>query len=371
MNWSHLIGQELIKKKMEYLLSSNQVPHAQIFSGSPGYGVLPLAIEFSLMLLNHKSDSDSANGLGKVSQNPDLHFVFPVVKRGSEKIVYSHDYAKEWSTFLNESPYGDYSNWFELISVGNKQGIIGIEEIKNLHKKMFLKAFSGKKKVCILWGVEKMNSQAANSFLKILEEPPNNTYFFLIAENTELVLPTLLSRCQQITLGPINSEALRGIIPDKKLNIDQIILQAEGDFNLLKGYLEDSRNVKYEELLVKGLRLAFKAKGNKSIVGDLINWSAELSSQGREEQKAFLAYGIQFLRDAFLLNYKLESIVYYRSSINFDLSKLAPYIHNQNVLELIKLFENTHYYVLRNANTKIIFSNLALKLTKLLNLPKN
>ena len=249
-----------------------------------------------------------------------------MVKRGSEKIVYSHDYAKEWSTFLNESPYGDYSNWFELISVGNKQGIIGIEEIKNLHKKMFLKAFSGKKKVCILWGVEKMNSQAANSFLKILEEPPNNTYFFLIAENTELVLPTLLSRCQQITLGPINSEALRGIIPDKKLNIDQIILQAEGDYNLLKGFLEDSRNVKYEELLVKGLRLAFKAKGNKSIVGDLINWSAELSSQGREEQKAFLAYGIQFLRDAFLLNYKLESIVYYRSSIDFDLSKLAPYL---------------------------------------------
>ena len=126
MNWSHLIGQELIKKKMEYLLSSNQVPHAQLFSGSPGYGVLPLVIEFSLMLLNHKSDSDSANGLGKVSQNPDLHFVFPVVKRGSEKIVYSHDYAKEWSTFLNESPYGDYSNWFELISVGNKQGIIAV-----------------------------------------------------------------------------------------------------------------------------------------------------------------------------------------------------------------------------------------------------
>ena len=137
------------------------------------------------------------------------------------------------------------------------------------------------------------------------------------------------------------------------------------------GFLEESRNLKYEELLVKGLRLAFKAKGNKSIVGNLINWSAELSSQGREEQKAFLAYGIQFLRDAFLLNYKLESIVYYRSSIDFDLSKLAPYIHNQNVLELIKLFENTHYYVLRNANTKMIFSNLALKLTKLLNLPKN
>jgi DNA polymerase-3 subunit delta' len=333
--------------------------------------VLPLAIEFSLMLLNHKSDSDSANGLGKVSQNPDLHFVFPVVKRGSEKIVYSHDYAKEWSTFLNESPYGDYSNWFELISVGNKQGIIGIEEIKNLHKKMFLKAFNGKKKVCILWGVEKMNSQEANSFLKILEEPPNNTYFFLIAENTELVLPTLLSRCQQITLGPINSEALRAVIPDKKLNIDQIILQAEGDYNLLKGFLEDSRNVKYEELLVKVLRLAFKAKGNKSIVGDLINWSAELSSQGREEQKAFLAYGIQFLRDAFLLNYKLESIVYYRSSINFDLSKLAPYIHSQNVLELIKLFENTHYYVIRNANAKMIFSNLALKLTRLINLSKS
>lgn len=371
MNWSHLIGQELLKKQMEYLLSSNQVPHAQLFSGAPGYGTLPLVIEFALLLLDCTSDSDSANSLGKKSQNPDLHFVVPVVKRGSEKTVYSHDYAREWCTFLNESPYGDYSNWFELISVGNKQGIIGIEEIKNLHKKMFLKAFNGKKKVCILWGVEKMNPQASNSFLKILEEPPNNTYFFLIAENTELVLPTILSRCQQITLGPINSEALRTTIPDNKLNIDQIILQADGDYNRLRNLLKENRNMKHEELLVNGLRFAFKAKGNKSIVKDLINWSALISSQGREEQKAFLAYGIQFLRDAFLLNYKLESIVYYRSSINFDLSKLAPYIHNQNILELIKLFENTHYYVIRNANAKMIFSNLALKLTRLINLPKN
>ncbi len=356
---------------MEHLLLSNQVPHSQLFSGVSGYGALPLVIEFSLMLLDNKNGSNSANGLGKKSRNPDLHFVVPVVKRVSEKTVYSHDYAKEWSTFLDENPYGDYSSWFELISVGNKQGVIGIEEIKNLHKKMFLKAFGGKHKACILWGVEKMNSQAANAFLKILEEPPKNTFFFLIAEDAEMVLPTILSRCQHIALGPIDSESLRKSIPVTNLNTNQIVNQANGDYNRLKNLLDENLNIKHEEHIIEVLRLAFKAKGNKKIVGGLLNWSTNLSALGREEQKGFLAYSLQFFRDAFLLNYKLDSIIHYHSSIGFDLSKLAPYIHNQNILELIKLFENAHYCVIRNASSKMTFSNLALKLTRLINLPKD
>ena len=371
MIWSHLIGQRILKKQMEHLLLSNQVPHAQLFIGLSGYGALPLVIEFSLMLLDSKSDPKLGDGLGKISQNPDLHFVIPVVKKGNEKTVSSDNYASEWYAFLNQNPYGNYSDWFKSISVGNRQGLIGIEDIKKLHKKMFLKSFGGKQKVCILWGIEKMNSQAANAFLKILEEPPKNTYFFLVAEDIEIVLPTIISRCQQVTLGPIDPEALRRQVPDTNINADQIVIQANGDYNRLKYLLKDNRNVEHEDFLIKGLRFAFKARGNKKIIGDLMNWSANISALGREEQKAFLAFGIQFFRDAFLLNYKLESIVHFRSAKDFDLYKLAPYVNSHNILELIKLFEKTHYYVTRNASAKMIFSDLALKLTRLINLPKN
>tara|TARA_B100001109_G_scaffold29499_1_gene22866 strand:- start:161 stop:550 length:390 start_codon:yes stop_codon:yes gene_type:complete len=129
--------------------------------------------------------------------------------------------------------------------------------------------------------------------------------------------------------------------------------------------------MKYEKLIVEGLRLAFKAKGSQKIVGDLINWSDKLSSLGREDQKEFLAYSIQFFRDAFLINYKLDSLIHFRSSFGFEIHKLAPYIHPGNILELIDLFEKNHFYIIRNANSKMIFSNLSLKLARLINVRKD
>ena len=139
MVWTGVIGQQGIKKQLEQLLTSGQVPHAQLFTGLPGYGGLALSIEFGLTLLGEISDSITKKPLGEKIQLPDFHFVFPVVKRGNEKVVFSSDYSLEWSAFLNESPYGNYNDWFESINVGNKQGIIGVNEIEKLHRKMHLK----------------------------------------------------------------------------------------------------------------------------------------------------------------------------------------------------------------------------------------
>ena len=371
MFWSYVIGQELLKKQLDYLLSSNQVPHALLFTGNFGYGSLPLAIAFSLNILKIKASEEQQVPLGKISQHPDLHFVYPVVKKGTEKVTYSHDYAVEWTSFLNESAFGDFARWFESIQVGNKQGIIGVAEIENLHQKMYLKAFGGKQKVCILWGVDKMNVQASNAFLKLLEEPPQDTYFILIAEESEVLLPTLLSRCQNISLGPIKAEAFKNLIPPENGNSKQIVSLANGDHNRLQLLLQENQNTQHELLLVSALRKAFKARGNKAIVQDLMEWSGEIAALGREEQKAFLSFGIQFFRDAFLLNYKMENIVHFQANTDFDLKKLAPFVNNTNILDLIALFENTHYHILRNGNAKMLFSNLALKLTRLINQSKS
>lgn len=371
MFWSYVIGQELLKKQLDYLLSSSQVPHALLFTGNSGYGSLSLAIAFSLKLLKLKTPESQEVPLGKISQHPDLHFVYPIVKKGNEKVTYSYDYAAEWTSFLNESAYGDYTNWFESIQVGNKQGMIGVAEIENLHQKMYLKAFGGKQKVCILWGVDKMNIQASNAFLKLLEEPPQDSYFILIAEESEVLLPTLLSRCQHISLGPIQAEALKKVIPPKYENSKQMVTLADGDYNRLQLLLQENQNTQHELLLVNALRKAFKARGNKAIVQDLMDWSRDVAALGREEQKAFLSFGIQFFRDAFLLNYKLDNIVHFQPNTDFDLKKLAPFVNNTNILDLIALFENTHYHILRNGNAKMLFSNLALKLTRLINQSKS
>jgi len=369
MIWSHVIGQKRLKKQLEYLFSSSQVPHAQLFTGLSGYGGLPLAIEFALGLLEYESSDPRPSELGKISQHADLHFVYPVVKKSNEKHVYAQDYSSEWSTFLDRQPYGNYTSWFDAIEVGNKQGIISVAEIEKLHHKMYLKAFYGKRKVCILWGLEKMNAQAANAFLKLLEEPPEQTFFLLLAEEVELVLPTLLSRCQQLVLGPIEEEALKLALPETTPNPNQLVTQAEGDYGRLLLMLDQSENKEREMLLISGLRNAFKAKGNKAVVLELMEWASQLASLGREEQKAFLSYGIQFFRDSFLTNYPVNDLVHFRSETGFELSKFAPYIHSGNISELISLFEKTHYHILRNGSAKMLFADLALKLTRLINLP--
>ena len=369
MFWKYTIGQERIKKYLKYLLESSQVPHAQLFKSFSGNGNLVLSIEFSLQLLKFDEPSKETKLLGENCQHPNLHFIYPVVKRGSEKEVYSSDYAREWYDFLNRSPYGNYVDWFDHINVGNKQGVITVSEIEKLHHSLYLKAFGGGNKVCVLWGLEKMNAHAANTFLKLLEEPPENTYFILLCESTETVLPTLLSRCQEISIGPIEEGALLDQIPENYPNKTKIIKQADGDYRKLRILISKTQDEEYEALLVKGLRSAFKAKGNKGVVVDLMEWSNELALMGRENQKAFLSFCIQFFRDAFLKNYALSDLVHFSSETGFDIDKLAPFIHNSNVQKLIELFEDQYYYIQRNANAKMVFSEIALKLTRLINLP--
>jgi len=371
MVWRHTIGQKKVKKYLTYLLDSFQVPHAQIFKSYSGYGNLAIGIEFAIHLLSEKKPIEDRKRLGEMCQQPNLHFIYPVVKRGSDKTVLSINYAKEWYEFLNLSPYGSYIDWFDHINVGNKQGAISVSEIIKLHHSLTLKGFDGGNKVCVLWGLEKMNAPAANAFLKLLEEPPKRTYFILLCERTENVLPTILSRCQELSIGPIEEYALLEYIPKSYPNKKKILKQAGGSFLTLQNLLSDGQNEQYENLLVKGLRIAFKAKANKNVIIDLMNWSNELALLGRESQKAFLRFGVQFFRDAFLRNYGLSELVHFTSETGFDIDKLAPFIHHSNIQKLIDLFENHHYYVQRNVNAKMMFAEMALQLTSLIDTPKD
>lgn len=371
MLWKYTIGQKKTKKHLEYLLETNQVPHAQLLNAVYGRGGLVLAIEFSLHLIGRTQKSDMADSLSHSSQHPNLHFIYPVVKKGTEKIVFSSDYAAEWYDFLDHRPYGSLIDWFEAINVGNKQGLIGVSEIEKLHRSLYLKSLDGGNKVCILWGLEKMNLSAANAILKLLEEPPKKTYFILLCEDSELILPTIRSRCQELSLPPIEETVLQNLVPEENKNKMQLVKQSGGNYGKLLTLISSSEEKEFEALLLKGLRSAFKAKGNKSVVLELMDWSNELALLGREKQKAFLRYGIQLFRDAFLTNYALNDLVYYKSSTDFDLNKLAPFIHSKNIAALTTLFEEQHYYIQRNANSKMLFAELALQLTRLINKTEN
>ncbi|NDE28719.1 MAG: DNA polymerase III subunit delta' [Flavobacteriia bacterium] len=362
MNWKGVVGQKRLITQLENLIQKGQVPHAQLISGPVGHGMLSLALAFSKNLLSFGAEN------AQNPNHPDLHFIYPVVKKGTEKHVFSSDYASEWAVFVETSPYGSYAEWFEAIGVGNKQGHIGVAEIEKLHQKMQLKAFGGRGKVCILWGAEKMNGAAANAFLKLLEEPPKNTFFILLVEDVEQVLPTVYSRCQPIALGPIEHQALLENIPSDFVgNKEQMVAIANGDFARLHRLLSNEGAKSYEALLVEGLRTAFKARGNKGVVFSLMEWSQKISALGREDQKDFLAFSIQFFRDAFLMNYALEGIVHFKSETDFDLTKFAPFVHSNNITPLVRLFEDAYRFIQGNGNAKMVFSDLSLQLTRLIN----
>lgn len=368
-----IIGQARAKEQLETALKSGKTPHAQLFLDANGYGGLPLALYQSLLLLYTQSGLETKQAAGKsgvqLLEHPDMHFVFPVINSGSNKKALAKDVMPDWYNFLGSNAYGSYSSWFRLLNAGNKQGMIAVHEIEALHQKMYLKAFSGKNKICLIWGAEKMNVAAANKFLKVLEEPPKNTYFILVATERTEILPTIYSRCQTLELRPVAAADLKKSI-DKSLPEAEAlfaIAQAEGSVRMLLNHLETPHTADFDAMMIHCLRCAFRAKGNKSVVLELIEWADSLAVLGREEQKAFLHYGVGFLRNAFLLHYGLTPLVHYRSKNGFDLRKLAPFVHHGNFEDLVLLFQNATHQIERNAQAKMVFTHIALQTTRFLN----
>ena len=223
----------------------------------------------------------------------------------------------------------------------------------------------------IIWMAEKMNIAAANKLLKLIEEPPEKTIFLLITEDEEQIINTITSRCQALHFPALSEQDIVAALVEKE-NISEndaakIAHQAEGNYNKAVHLLHnDSKDLVFEEWFVAWIRTAFKAKGNAAVVQQLIAWSDVIAKSGRETQKQFLHYCLQFFRQALLLNYKSPSLVFLETQTGFDISKFAPFVHADNILEIQKELNDAMYHIERNGNAKIIFLDLSMKLTRLL-----
>src|SRR5690606_9477085 len=223
----------------------------------------------------------------------------------------------------------------------------------------------------IIWMADKMNTAAANKLLKLIEEPPDRTALLLIAEDEEQILQTIRSRCQILQFPPLGETAILEALLAKGLARDEAVKishEANGNFNKALDLMNrDSEDLVFERWFVQWVRSAFKAKGNKAAIRELILWSEEVAKTGREIQKNFLRYCLAIIREALLINYNVPELTYTNIRIDdFQLQKFAPFIHENNILEITDELESSIFHIERNGNSKIILMDLSIKLTRLL-----
>jgi DNA polymerase-3 subunit delta' len=379
MLFSEILGQEHIKNHLTQSVENGRVPHAQLFVGPEGCGTLPMAIAYAQYLLcgNTNGENNTGNEACNLKFNnishPDLHFAFPVTTSDKAKShpVSSH-YFEEWRQLLKEQPYGNLFDWYNLLGVDNKQGQIGVDEAQDIVKALALKAYEGGYKVMLIWMAEKMNTACANKLLKLIEEPPNKTVFILIAEDEEQIINTIRSRCQVLHFPPLAENVIKeALIKNYSLDVSvatKIAHQANGNYNKACDLVyHDSEDLQFETWFIFWIRSAFKAKGNKAAIHDLISWSEDISKTGRETQKQFLLFCLDFFRQALLLNYNATDLVYLETKTEkFKLENFAPFVHNNNILEISDELQDAVYHIERNGNSKIILTDLSIKLTRLL-----
>jgi DNA polymerase-3 subunit delta' len=374
MFFKDVIGQNHIKKHLKSTTEKGRIPHAQLFVGKEGSGVLPMAIAYAQYLLClNANDEESCKVKCENLAHPDLHFAFPVTTNDKvKKHPISNLFLEDWRLFVKEQPYGSLYNWLQFIGVENKQGLIGVDEAESIVKSLTLKAFEGGFKVMVIWRAEKMNISAANKLLKLIEEPPEKTIFILCAEDEEQIISTIRSRCQAIHFPALSEKDIaESLILKEKITENvayKFAHQSEGNYNKALHLLHhDSSDIVFETWFITWIRTAFRAKGNATVVQQLVSWSDEIAKSGRETQKRFLKYCLQFFRQAMLLNYNSEAIVFLETETKgFDLKKFAPFVHSGNILEISNELNDAIYHIERNGNAKIVLLDLSIKLTRLL-----
>ena len=280
MLFSSIPGHAFLKERLIEMANARRVGHALLFWGDEGMGALPLALALAQQMVCPTAKEGGVacgkcppcNKMQKLI-HPDLHFAVPVnsVKPSDRNPVTDH-YAAVWKEALLENPYMSEYQWYDKLGIDNKSGNMSVHEADAIVKKLSFKPFEGDCKFMIIWLPECMNIQAANTLLKILEEPSVGTHFFLVSEHPEQLLPTIRSRCQLIRVNPISKEeqALRPAIRSEQ---EEEIEQYARDF------ITHSVN--------KNLFLA-------------IQWAEDVAGFGRERQRQLVLCLLQILRNTYM-----------------------------------------------------------------------
>ena len=391
MQFEKIIGQKETKEQLVQMVQHNRLSHALLFLGKEGSGALSLAMAFAQYIVcekvNGKKTAASEPSLfGETSligeelsvindscgvcsacikanqlMHPDIHYSYPVITKKSGEKPISTDFISEWREFFSIHQYGNVYDWLQFIHAENKQGNITAEECNDINRKISLKSFESEYKVLIIWMPEYLTKNG-NKLLKLIEEPPPNTLFILVAENEGPVLPTILSRTQLVKIPLLTNteievalEIASGVKIEKA---QQIAALSEGNYREALQLLQNVED-DWQLILREWLNMLVK----KNLAGQ-VKWIDDISKQGREKQKQFLKYFTHLLEQAIRLK-SMPSLVKNAETTNGEqdfalrLNKLCSIPQQEAIINEL---DKASYYVERNANGKMLFHALSIKL---------
>ncbi len=372
MLFSEIIGQAVLKKNLVQSVKDRRISHAQLFFGPEGAGALPLVLAYAQYIsCTGEKDEDACGKCPSCLKytkliHPDLHFIYPINSTTSKQDPLCDDFLVEWRSFVLQNPYASLNDWYVFIELENKQGLIKEKESDAIFKKLSFKSFESDFKIALIWMAEKMNEAASNKLLKLLEEPPDMTVFFLIAENTESLLPTIRSRCFPVKVPLINKEDMINTLKSKygiESGKAEIISRlAGGNYRKALELLQESENNGgFFDLFGEFMRRSYLFD-----MPAILKLTDQLNALNREKQKTFLDYSMKMIRENAIKHFDNECLNYLtKTEADFSV-KFSKFINGKNIVLLNEELNKAYHDIERNGNGKIIFLDLALKIGKLL-----
>ena len=378
MKFADIIGHDSLKARLKAQIDAGRVSHAQLFTGDAGYGTLPLALAYvQYLFCPNRHDGDSCGECPSCRQiealaHPDLHMVFPVNKREKKagEAVISDMFIEKWRDIWQRNG-GIFSadEWYADLDLGKTmKGLISAKESEEIIRKLQFKSYSSEYKAMIIWLPEAMNQEAANKILKILEEPWDKTLFILVSEHPELLLQTITSRTQEVSVGRIDVATLERVAlregkpQEEAHNIARLaggsVLELR---ELLRGETDETRAQSFE-LFTRLMRLSYNDKHL-----ELFEWADDIAALTREGQRQFFLHAVRLLRESYMLHAGLGTISYLWGEERAFCTKFAPFIGNQNIEILVEEIERAMLQIQQNGSPRIVFTHFALAVSKQIN----
>lgn len=378
MRFAEITGQEELKRQLVRSVDAGRISHAQLFTGIAGAGALPLAVAYAqYVCCRHRRDGDSCGECPDCRQiaalaHPDLHLVFPVNRQGkkSGEAVRSDEFLPQFrELFAERGGYFTPQQWYDRLDLGKTlRGMITAREADEIIRKLSFKSFGAGYKTMLVWLPEAMNEEAANKILKILEEPWERTLFLLVSEQPDRLLPTIVSRTQEVSVPRLSIEALEAVAaargvgdPVRARNTARL---ANGDLIELGHLLEgesDALRREHFDLFCALMRLSYNDRHL-----ELIEW-AELAAQlAREQQRGFLRDAARLLRESYMIHAGLGGISYLWGEEAQFCTKFAPFVGSRNIEPLVAEIESAMAQITQNGNPTIVFTHFALAVSKMI-----